>query len=74
MGDRETIEKKVQIMDLLFDVADYEVSKFFDMESDKMLDEKIEVLTALKEGKPIKDIPKYYDILELMPKNGEIWD
>ena len=61
-------------MDLLFDVADYEVSKFFDMESDKMLDEKIEVLTALKEGKPIKDIPKYYDILELMPKNGEIWD
>ena len=67
------IEKKIKIMDLLLEVNCYEVDKFFDDESDEMLDEKIEVLTALKEGKPIGEIPKFYDVLELMPKN-EIWD
>lgn len=60
-------------MDLLLEVNCYEVDKFFDDESDEMLDEKIEVLTALKEGKPIGEIPKFYDVLELMPKN-EMWD
>ena len=76
MTDKQLVEKKMKIIDLLFAVAgeSFELDKYFDVESDKMLDEKIEVLTALKEGKPIKDIPKYYDILELMPKNGEIWD
>lgn len=71
--DRATIEKKEKILNLLFEVDCYEVSQFFDDESDKMLDEKIEVLTALKNGKPISEIPKFYDVLELMPKDG-IWD
>lgn len=68
-------EKQVKIMDLLLSVTgeSYEVDNYFDTESEKMLDEKIEVLTALKEGKPIAEIPKFYDILELMPKDG-IWD
>jgi hypothetical protein len=39
-----------------------------------LLDEKIEVLTALKEGKHISDIPNFYDILELYPKKGTHWD
>ena len=73
MTDRELIEKKEKIMDLLFEVANYEVMQFFDVDSDKMLDEKIEVLTALKEGKPIAKIPKFYDVLELYPKN-QMWD
>ena len=73
MTDRELIEKKEKIMDLLFEVVNYEVTKFFDVDSDKMLDEKIEVLTALKEGKPIAEIPKFYDVLELYPKN-QMWD
>ena len=62
-------------MDLLAEVTglSYEVDNFFDVESDKMLDEKIEVLTALKEGKTIAEIPKFYDVLELMPKN-DMWD
>ena len=47
--------------------------KYFDLDSEEMLDEKIEVLEALKAGKKIKDIPEFYDILELMPKEG-IWD
>ena len=73
MTERELIEKRVKIIDLLFEVDCYEVSQFFDVESNKMLDEKIEVLTALKNGKPIAKIPKFYDVLELMPKN-DMWD
>lgn len=69
----ETIKKKEKIADLLFAVDCYEVSKFFDIESDEMLDDKIEVLTALSEGKRISEIPKFYKILELMPTEG-IWD
>ena len=73
MTEREFIEKKSKIMDLLPMVDNYEVDQFFDVDSDKMLDDKIEVLTALKEGKHIADIPKFYDVLELYPKN-EMWD
>ena len=73
MTERELIEKRAKILDLLFEVDCYEVSRFFDVDSDEMLDDKIEVLTALKEGKAIAEIPKFYDILELYPKN-EMWD
>lgn len=71
----DKIEKEIKIMKLLAEVAglSFEVDKYFDIDSDKMLDEKIEVLTALKNGKPIAEIPKFYDVLELMPKN-DIWD
>ena len=73
MTEREVIEKRAQIMDLLFEVDCYEVSQFFDVDSDDMLDEKIEVLTALKEGSTIEEIPNFYDVLELYPKN-DMWD
>ena len=75
MTDRQTFEKKVKVMDLLLETAGLsnEVDQFFDEDSEELLDEKIEVLTALKEGKPIAEIPKFYDVLELMPKEG-IWD
>lgn len=74
MTDQEYVEKKEKIFSLLMDVDDELVRKFFDQESHKMLDEKIEVLTALKEGKKPAEIPKYYDVLELHPKDGEMWD
>lgn len=64
--------KKEKIFDLLMEVDD-DLLRYFDIDSDKLLDEKIKVLTDLKSGKPIKDIPNYYDILELLPKEG-IWD
>ena len=66
MTDRELIEKKERIMDLLFQV-DFPpmFMQFFDLESDELLDEKIEVLESLKDGKQIEDIPTFYDILEL---------
>ena len=67
-------EKMLKIFELLAKVDDLLINKFFDIESDKMLDEKIEVLTALANGKKPSEIPKYYDILELYPKDGQIWD
>lgn len=69
----EIFSKQVKILELLSNVYDPVFSKFFDIESEKMLDEKIEVLTALKEGKTISEIPNFYDVLELMPKD-DIWD
>lgn len=67
-------EKKIKIFELLASIDDLLINKFFDVESDEMLDEKIEVLTALANGKKPIEIPKYYDILELYPKDGQIWD
>lgn len=72
MDEMELIMKKEEIRDLLYEVYEPEL-KFLDLDSDKMLDEKIEVLKALKSGKTINEIPNFYDILELMPKEG-IWD
>ena len=68
------IEKHLKIMRLLEETYDLLVAKFFDMESEEMLDEKIEVLTALKEGKTPAEIPNYYKILEKYPKDDEMWD
>ena len=75
MTDRELIEKRVKVRELFFEV-DFPpmLTQFFDLDSDRLLDEKIEVLTALKEGKQISEIPNFYDILELYPKDGEHWD
>lgn len=55
------------------EVDDQLVSKFFDVDSNDLLDEKLEVLKALKEGKQPSDIEKYYDVLELYPED-EMWD
>lgn len=66
-------EKKIKIMKLLSEI--YEpLLEFLDIDSDKMLDEKIKVLTELKNGKNISEIPNFYDILELYPKDDELWD
>ena len=75
MTEKQLVEKRIKMLDLLFQTTGlcYEVDTYFDVESDKMLDEKIEVLTAIKDGKTISEIPKFYDVLELMPKDG-IWD
>jgi hypothetical protein len=69
MSDEVLIEKKTYISKLLLDITDILIEKFFDFDSDELLDEKIEVLTALKEGKEPGQIPRYYDILELYPKS-----
>lgn len=68
------IEKMMQVMDLYAEVDDQLVAKFFDIDSEEMLDLKIEVLTQLKNGVPPKDIPEYYSILELYPADDVLWD
>lgn len=67
------LEKKAEIMDLLMEVDDQLISKFFDVDSNDLLDEKLEVLKAIKDGKAPGDIEKYYEVLELYPED-EMWD
>lgn len=64
----------MEIMKLVTEVNDEFVWRFMDTDSDKYLDEKLEVLTALKRGIPPVDIPKYNMVLELMPSNSDCWD
>ena len=69
--------KKLKILMLLEEL--YEpLLDFFDTDSDEMLDLKIEVLTDLKNGKTISEIPNFYDILELYPEDKDgvevLWD
>lgn len=70
------IEKMIQVMELHAEVMyiDELVAKFFDLDSEAMLDLKIEVLTQLKNGVPPSDIPEYYSILELYPADDVMWD
>lgn len=69
-----TEKKMIEIFDLYTKFDNMLVNKFFDFESEKLLDEKIEVFTALAAGKNESEIPKFYDVLELYPKDGQIWD
>ena len=71
----EKTKKHMKINELyMYAVGDRLYNLFFDLDSDEMLDEKIQVLTDLKNGKTPGEIPNYYKILELYPKNGEMWD
>lgn len=56
-------EKKVKIMQLISEI-DEPLLEFIDIDSNEMLDEKIDVLEQLKEGKTIEMIPNFYKILE----------
>lgn len=73
MREQEKVKKMLKIEDLYAKVYGLPELKYFDLSSEELLDEKIEVLTQLNKGKHIKDIPKFYDVLELMPTEG-IWD
>ena len=66
-------EKMMAIYELIPYALGNPMFKYFDLDSNKMLDDKIEVLEALKAGKPVAEIPKFYDVLELLPKEG-MWD
>ena len=50
-----------------------EIRKYFNLDSDELLDEKIEVLTQIKEGKTIAEIPNFYKVLEDLPED-DMWD
>lgn len=70
--EKELAIKHAIIDDLMMEIIfPTMLRQFFDDESDQLLDEKIEVLTALKEGKTISEISNFYDVLELYPKEQE---
>lgn len=71
--DEELIKKWERTFDLLMEVDDDLIMRYFDLDSEKLFDMKIEVLEALKAGKKICEIEKYYDILERLPTEG-LWD
>lgn len=71
------IDKKLKIKEMLFKcVDDILIRKFFDIESDELLDLKLEVLTKIANGKRSEVSQEdYYKILELYPKDKNIhWD
>ncbi len=70
--NEEAMKKREKLIDLIMAVGDDLINRYMDTDSDEMLDEKQEVLTALKAGTLIKDIPKYYDVLST-PANAH-WD
>ena len=43
---------------------------YFDIKSDKLLDEKITILKEIKAGKQINEIPNFYDVFELLPDDA----
>ncbi|MDO4732901.1 MAG: hypothetical protein Q4B50_05220 [Bacillota bacterium] len=76
MNGKMTQDKMIQVLELFSAVkyTDLLVSQFFDLDSEKNLDQKIKVLSKLKNGIPPSNIPDYYDILELYPRDGQLWD
>ncbi len=73
MNEKEKIEKMLKVEDLYAEVYGIPELKYFDLSSEELLDEKIEVLTQLKKGKKIGEIPNFYAVLEKLPKEGK-WD
>ena len=67
----KTESKHLIVLHLLFELDHYGLNsplldEFFNPYSLEMLDDKIEVLTALKNGKKEDEIPKFYDVLEFL--------
>lgn len=70
MSEREKQEKLLKVAELLAYSFGVPEMKYFNVESEELLDEKIEVLTQIKEGKPIEEIPNFYKVLEDLPTEG----
>ena len=68
----EKQEKLLKVAELLAYSFGVPEMKYFNVESEELLDEKIEVLTQIKEGKSIEEIPNFYKILEDLPE--DMWD
>ena len=69
----EKQEKLLKVLDLLAYAFGIPEMKYFNVESEELLDEKIEVLTQIKEGKSIEEIPNFYKVLEDLPED-DMWD
>lgn len=67
-------EKLMKIMRLLSYAIGIPEMVYFDVDSEELLDEKIEVLEQIKDGKKIQDISHFYEVLEKLPGKGSLWD
>jgi len=63
-------EKRIYILQMLLEVRDPLIDRFFD-DGEGLLDEKIEVLEGILEGKAPEDIPFYCDIVCIPDPEGE---
>ena len=72
--DKKTLLKLKRINDLWLEVSQDNnlVKRFFDVDSEKMLDEKIRVLKELKSGKMPGDVKGFYEVLEKYPKDKNV--
>jgi uncharacterized membrane protein len=68
MSEKEKQEKLLKVAELLAYSFGVPEMKYFNVESEELLDEKIEVLTQIKEGKSIEEIPNFYKVLEDLPE------
>ena len=68
----EKQEKLLKVLDLLAYAFGIPEMKYFNADSEELLDEKIEVLTQIKDGKSIEEIPNFYKVLEDLPE--DMWD
>jgi len=73
-GSNDPVIKKHDEITRLLAYTKDPLFQYFDVDSVELLDLKIEVLTAIKDGKLPKDIPRFYDIFELLPPEGQVWD
>jgi len=72
MNEKE--HKKMEIIELYPELLKFPMLiKYFNLDSDQLLDEKIFVLQEIKAGKKINEIPNFYDVFELMPDDVH-WD
>jgi hypothetical protein len=71
--DKDIIRKKYNV-DVLRNLVGGDPFYYFDDDSYKKLDLKIEVLTALNKGMSPKDIPQYDEIFELLPTDVQLLD
>lgn len=69
---KETITKKNKIFKLIDEIHYPVLLEYFDFESDKDLDKKIEVLEQLKDGKDVSEIDGFWEILELYPDENAV--
>lgn len=73
MDEMDLLEKQIEVTSLLLRADLGRFAKYLDLDSTELLDEKIRVLSEVLDGRPIDEIEGFYDIFELLPKEG-IWD
>ncbi|MCB5279346.1 MAG: hypothetical protein LHW59_07480 [Candidatus Cloacimonetes bacterium] len=69
----DILDKRVEVTSLFLHAELGPLARYFDLDSTELLDEKIRVLGEVVDGKTFDEIEGFYDIFELLPKEG-IWD